>query len=557
MRGWSSTTWELRMSGPLVIRRILGDRLFAEIGMPSTVAVDEERYLVAVGGDLGYLQWSGCGTASRRWSQYRVGIYGAQDFRCQWVIESAWPVRAMAFHPTQPILAVGTGAYDGGYSFEGELLILDLHSRKSTSVIRWAPEILHVEWASARILRIVTSPPDDFPDGRYDAQAHTYVFSAVIERADWSNVADNSVQPDERSGQCIDFERPAPGVTTGRGVETLTALVGEPWEPRVQVWDVQALSDGRVLACADGTLAESWLPEGHLEWRVRDKEGGRQLAVQPGRLDAWVNVERGSRWVNNELITESPLVARVSLEDGKVLDSLRLDSSVALTTREDGWLALRSTDSDRGGQLSLIHPTGQAPEMSMPLGRFDSFNHPFQVRHSAQLFFLRGLDDEEPSRDKRVVAVDPTGHDGDSRVRELFPLEWDTTRAGHLFGGPGIEVSGPENRDLVHAGAVHDGRGLLPGNAFVVRRSSLDGTVRWVFTADFPVTALDGDENTVYVAFNSGELVALDTSDGTVRWRHDLQVSGQPAIPLSLTLTSPEWLLIGTVDGRILDCAVR
>ncbi|MFF9481672.1 hypothetical protein [Streptomyces sp. NPDC014733] len=141
-------------------------------------------------------------------------------------------------------------------------------------------------------------------------------------------------------------------------------------------------------------------------------------------------------------------------------------------------------------------------------------------------------------------------------VRRLFSLDWETKHARHLFGGPGIEVGTEEGRDLVHAGTVHDGAGLLPGNAFVVRRSLADGAAHWIFTADFPVTALDGDEETIYVAFNSGELVALRTSDGTVLWRQRLDVGGQPVVPLSLMLICPGRLLIGTVDGRILDCSV-
>ncbi|MES5824725.1 hypothetical protein [Streptomyces sp. RG80] len=58
-----------------------------------------------------------------------------------------------------------------------------------------------------------------------------------------------------------------------------------------------------------------------------------------------------------------------------------------------------------------------------------------------------------------------------------------------------------------------------------------------MFTADFPATALDGYEDTVCVAFNSGELVALRASDGTVLWRQRRDVGGRPVVPLSLTLT--------------------
>ncbi|MEC3915083.1 hypothetical protein [Nocardia sp. CDC160] len=452
-------------------------------------------------------------------------------------------------------MAVGVGAYDGGYAYEGELLIFDLRSGRATSVLRGSREVLDVEWAGGQALRVVVAPPDDFPDGRYDAEARSYAFSAVIERSDWSDVAGGSVWSEELAGERIEFDRTTTELKAKRSIELLSEVVGEPREPRLRVWDVQELPDGRVLSCAYRVLAESWLPDGKLEWRVRDEYGGRQLAVRAGQRDCWVNVERPPwRLVGSERVNEPQLVARVSLADGKVVDSLRLDSPVMFTTRDDGWLALRATDWDRSGSLALIPSTGTSPELDMPLGGFDPFNHAFPVRHSGQLLFLEGMDPEQPARDKRVVAVDPAG-DGGPEVRELFPLEWDTARAGHLFGGPGIEVGGAEDRDLIHAGAVHDGAGLLPGNVFVVRRSGRSGVARWVFTADVPVTALDGDENTVYVAFNSGELVALRASDGTVRWRHELEVDGRSVVALSLTLTRPGRLLIGTVDGRILDCS--
>lgn len=41
----------------------------------------------------------------------------------------------------------------------------------------------------------------------------------------------------------------------------------------------------------------------------------------------------------------------------------------------------------------------------------------------------------------------------------------------------------------------------------------------WQVTADHPVTALDTDGRTVYAALTSGEVLALDALDGTVRRR--------------------------------------
>ncbi|WP_162929232.1 hypothetical protein [Streptomyces sp. YIM 130001] len=452
-------------------------------------------------------------------------------------------------------MAVGTGSYDGGYAFEGELLIIDLGSGRSTSVIRGPREVLHVEWAGEQALQVVVAPPDD--DGL--DEAHTHGFAVTLRQRDWSDVPRGSVPQEELTGRWVEFERRKESrEATDRIVESLAALAREPsWKPRRRVWDVHVLKDGRVLACLDEVLAELWSPDGRLEWRVPDDEGGRQLVVRAGELDAWVNVERWQvRQAGREWVTAPPLVARVSLTDGRVLDTLRLGASAVLATRDDGWLALRSRSTDRYQQAAtaLVRPAGEVPEARVPLGKFDLFNHSFPIRRSSFLLFLQGTG-ETPWRDKWVVAVDPAGTDGEPRVRPLFPHDWETGHA-HLFGGPGVEVGAGESQDLVHAGTVFEGAVLRPGTAFVVRRSLGDGAARWVFTADSPVTALDGDEDTVYVTLNSGELVALRGSDGTVRWRQRLELGGHPVVPLSLVLTGPGRLLIGTVDGRIIDCSV-
>lgn len=65
------------------------------------------------------------------------------------------------------------------------------------------------------------------------------------------------------------------------------------------------------------------------------------------------------------------------------------------------------------------------------------------------------------------------------------------------------------------------------------------------------VDAQDG-----YVTFNSGELVILRAEDGSVAARQHLQVDGHPVVPLSLARLSDSRLAVGTLDGRILVCAL-
>ncbi|USQ86022.1 hypothetical protein NFX46_21270 [Streptomyces phaeoluteigriseus] len=109
--------------------------------------------------------------------------------------------------------------------------------------------------------------------------------------------------------------------------------------------------------------------------------------------------------------------------------------------------------------------------------------------------------------------------------------------------------------DLIYAGTVHHGHGLQPGGSFVVRRTAAGEEPTWVFRTDRKATDLDHDMETVYVTYDDGEIVGLDLRDGNVRWRRHLAVAGVPVVATALTVTEPGRLLIGTTDGRILDCS--
>lgn len=110
---------------------------------------------------------------------------------------------------------------------------------------------------------------------------------------------------------------------------------------------------------------------------------------------------------------------------------------------------------------------------------------------------------------------------------------------------------------LVHAGTVYDGRGLQPGGSFVVRRSLVGGAPDWVFRTDLPATSLDADDDTVYAAYDDGEIVILGLGDGTVRGRQRrLTVGAVSAVPTVLTVAEPGRLVIGTGDGRVLLCSI-
>ncbi|MFF4170718.1 PQQ-binding-like beta-propeller repeat protein [Streptomyces sp. NPDC001744] len=277
---------------------------------------------------------------------------------------------------------------------------------------------------------------------------------------------------------------------------------------------------------------------------VEDEEGGRQLVLASDGTSVWTDAERRSRHKGRRWEASVPRVARIAVDTGQVLETLSPGVFTVLVAGGQRTI-LRPLDGRRKHPERLMMFDLDGPADGPEAGHFDLFDHPFAVRRASRPYVLVGTDPDKPHRDKWVTTLDPDG-----TLRRLFPRSW--APAGHHFGGPAAEIG----RSPVYAGAVHHGHGLQPGGAYAVRRS-LNGSVRWQHRTDHPATALDTDGHTVYVAYNSGALTALDADDGSVRCHTELEVDGAPATALSLAVAPRGHLLIGTVDGRILECPPR
>lgn len=178
------------------VGRVLGTSAFAVVGRPSAVAVSRARNVVVVGGsNLGHPQSPLRGLGGRP-VPYRIGVFALEDARCLHLRPSRWPVNAVAIHPRLPLAAIGTGSFDGGYRFEGELLVLHLHSGKAASVLRGTRDVRALSWGADDTLDGVMTPPDE-GDGD-QVHTHGYAFSFVWD--DWTRVPDRAFPTTDQFG---------------------------------------------------------------------------------------------------------------------------------------------------------------------------------------------------------------------------------------------------------------------------------------------------------------------------------------------------------------------
>lgn len=539
------------MGHRLDIRRVLGEGPFREIGRPARVTAVERHGCLLVAGRLGHVAWRGKG----EWRPWRLGVYDSVTLRLRHLVPVRHPVTVLAPHPRLPLVAVGSGTYDGVWHFRGGLLLLDLVTGRVTDLLARTRKVVHLAWEDGRALRVTLSPEDQ--DGGLGT-----VFEKTVALDDWTRAPEGLIDPDDGTFRRIG-RTAVPRPRDEDAARALARLTGGRRQWRRPVHDVAVLPDGRILAaCGGPNELECWEETGVLRRAVpvTGDVPGRTTAAGAGRVlpapdgaSAWVTGvgydldERTGRYVPRDRT-----VRRIATADGGVRE--RLDFPVAMTAAAtaEGRLLLRPRKRPARHPSVLLAPTGEETAR-LALGDIDGASG-LRVRRSARAFYVgvRG-----PRGTARVRAVEPPRGRGKPAVRELFPVAWETGAPYRAGAHDAVEVPGA----LVLSGWTHEsppGPVRAPAEGtFVVSRRLPDGRVNWVHRTDGPLAGMDGDAERLHVVYVTGEVEVLDTRTGAALARHTLRVDGRPVPAACVTYRpGPRRLVVGTVDGRVLDCAV-
>ncbi|WP_273653346.1 hypothetical protein [Cellulomonas fimi] len=533
---------------PLRRLDVLADQPFAEIGDPTLVVDDPAYDFVVVAGDLPYSQWFGAGTASR--AHARVGVYGRADLVCRQLATLRRPANDVAIHPSGTLVAVGTGAYDGGYSFEGELVLLDLERARRTSPFRDGRQVRTVRWVDDQRLAVVLAPwtDDDVADWK------DLVGDAFEVQAPWHELRDRELDLSGHQAEAVPFVYPEPARADARAaLERLAAETGRTWTLRRAVWSVAGCPDGSVVAACEGVAAERWDATGGDDprWRITTTGTGCQLTALDATTVA-TTVELRPSWADGRPLRRESQHHVVDHATGVVVGEIVPESaSVAVGSTGPYSLLRPATRDATSTDCLVIDPAGRTVGR-VPTTGYDPFNHWFDVAGAPVPVVLVGSDARKPHLDKWVARV--VVAEGGPVLERLFPLDWQGTEQRHLFGGPGVYVDDELGTGVVHCGEIHAGSGSH--SPFAVRRDYPDGAARW--TLDLPGVATDAvhEEGVVVLTTSNGWLVRADATTGALVEAVELEVHGSPVVPLSVTPCGPGRLAVGLLDGRILRLEV-
>ena len=526
----------------LRFHRELTPARFAQIGHPTAAFHSQDDRIVALCSEFPTLYWPGRSTYGGHRLQYRLSLYNRNLDRRMGAFDLArYPINDVAFHPSQPLLAIATGSYDGGYSFGGDLWLWNWESGECLSLLGESREVVQCRFIDENRLAVIL-------ERRFDDEFHRddlYVGLIIDDFRDASEAGyrSNGFDPDPRLANLMPMRFKALEKELGftdsfvlfsKQRQQCLEILRETgdYEERARVWDLLWLSDRQIGLVHDNCYLEIWNLEGKREYVQSGVGFGVQILDSPSKPLVHV-LRRGNHLEGTE--TRSTLYRLTT----KGLQALReFDRAVVLSTDKAGNLLCRETgcfSRKRKRMDRLMNPDLQEI-LSGDLGHYDGHNHYIRLDGGDGLYFLRGTPGS-PHHNKKLCRIDPNGF-----VDTI--MDWD----GDLHLTNSIACWAPENT-LIRAFYTY-GR-EEPENR--IQRCDLKtGQTLWTYSVTAMVTsmAIVGSSVLVYT-LTDGFLGLLSIADGMPLEEECLTVDGISTVAMSLAVRGDR-LAVGTIDGRLL-----
>ncbi len=518
---------------------VLGDGALAEVGVP-THAI-RAHGLIVVAGSLGHPQW--LGRELRRIERYRVVVYTEDGLERVAAISTNRYINALAMSRNGQSLAIGCGGYDGGYLYRGELILLDIQSGESRSMLSTSRTVTDVCWLEDAL---------EFSLAPTDSEATPQLSRFALDRAQFLG--------DERS---IDVAQLEPlelipldsphnhwEATDTSAIDDLSLTPNS----RRQVWDVDVDDDGVVLASLDGVRLERWDADGSRSYAVPTEGVGCQLVRTADAVIANTVIVRSAEVTSvGDWDKTRSHIAVFEPESGSVISEFEEARTSVLIAAGDSVMA-RDVSTRRDNEGSVRSLVSDDPGFSCSTRRYDIFNSYLRIKGSPDPLVSVGRG-SEPYDEPWLVKIDP-GASGDGEnphVRDMFPLEWEEDLDRRVVGTVGCY---DDSMSSLILGCEVRAKQAAADEHFVVRRSATTGEALWSQRVESQLVGVECVGRTVFAAMVSGWLMLLDRDSGEVMSEARIEVGGFETQPMSLSV-SADWLSLGLVDGRILRCSTR
>lgn len=478
--------------------------------------------------------------------RYRVGLYRLGETTPFAVYDALrLPVNDVAFHPTEPVVVIGAGSYDGGYLFEGDLAFWNWQSGKSRRPYAAVPEVVRCRYSDDGSHAVVWVRPwdEEWGDQEYDADG------------DWNQVLDTlfPIQVDD-SEAAWHLRSPAtltldPATATSGGavtpdVDAAHRLANWLTVPdlglRGAIWDLAWRDADTLVATHDGCLLDLYAADGRLIARHDGGGHGAEiLRAASITVHAIAPPDPGDRFRRDSRLYALQGDALVAVRDYAGQYTFSIASDGRVLGRQDRMGPTRPHAHDVQLDATL------ATEQRLDVGHYDCFNHYIGINGAPHLFAVQGTPPGS-HEGKHLCIVHPDG-----RIERLWPLlQPDGTHASHAMECRGAYVDDEQGPGVIIAGKHYSPTVDNTYSGFIYRKSLARGVLAWRHATHASPTMVQAAAGLVIAAFLDGRLMLIDALTGGVRLDAKIRMAGAATVIYALDARDDR-LAIGTIDGRI------
>ncbi len=519
------------------------DPQFSEIGRPYRQFRDNTRQLIAICSKFDPIGWSGRMAREGQTLHHRVSIYTAGSYQRLAVMDFRFPINDLAFHPTEPKIAVASGCYDGGFCFEGELLLWDWTTGICNSLLGEWREAVRCRFNEINQIVVLLRPRHEEEFENLDAW-ETYLglvlhdfrpAQAIFPQYQGNDPRLADLEPSNPS--LWGFEAPLNPDIPVLTQENFEELRANGFEERHLIYDILWLNEDMFATTHQLCHVEIWnLKTGRQAAHTGEGHGVELLPHDEGLL---VHVFRKDDWK-----TSKPECSTLFLLRGNKLAVFReFDHGCSFSTDATGNILARATaDHIRHERIRtdrVLDPHGLTIT-ERNLGDYDCFNHCLRLNSGRALYFLQGTPPTS-HQNKKLCSIDENGS-----IQEI--LTWDEGES-HMMSCVADFIS---NHELIRACEIYHSKS--PGRTALIECLSItNGKSLWRTPMEGCFTAISTDHGEEIIAFSktNGILGIISSKTGEVLLEFQLSIAGVPTIATALSMRK-NMLLVGTIDGRLL-----
>lgn len=515
---------------------------FGHIGKPTEI-FENSKYII-VASSLNYTQWPARDIESRKYFGVRVTIFDKITLEVLACTDAPrFSINDIAFHSQDTVLALATGDYDGGYSFEGELLLWNWATNEIRSILDSSVEVLRCRFSNNdETIDFITHPPDegDFEEDCFDK--FFYFENIPVSTFKYPVEFSNQVKPEDVN---FDMGEQDFDIVLER-LQSLAKTTGCDYEVRTCVWDLDWLDQDSLITTSDEHIIELWsLKEGRVFAEKGKSFNGFEIALLREENIAYINTVKNINLHDFDEKHGYSKLLSFNLEEKTTKAFKEMDYPVTMSLSVHGSLLLRRASYDTEGKKDLLI-NGQV-ETGLDLGHYDLFNHYIRINNQESLYCIQGKPKNQ-HENKHLVSVNP-----ESKVEtEHWPLTWEEDNP-HLMQGIACILD-----DKFISSFEYHHPSNFKFNGFIAARELSSGELLWSFGINAQTTVLETIEeyNLVFYALANGEIGLIDLDNGKIVYKEVFKIDDINSCAISASYMQGQ-IAVGTIDGRVVILGIN